>query len=74
MHTIEIDEQGATFTTLTIISDVPGFTDVLEDFFDTVDTETLMGDALGTSPENAAEGVLEILRKRARAWEDETDE
>lgn len=74
MHTIEIDKQGATFTTLTIISDAPGFTDALEDFLKTVDTETLMGQALGCNPENAAEGVLQVLRKQARAWEDEVDE
>ena len=70
MQAIDIEDQGETWTTLTIRSPISSdFTAVLKDFFASVDTNTLMGDALSRTPENAAQGVLEALMAQAKEWE-----
>lgn len=73
MQSIEIVDQGEGWTTLTVRGDVAGFTEMLADFFSTVDVSNLMGTALSRSAENAAKGVLEELLEQAAAWEEDDE-
>jgi hypothetical protein len=69
---VDLMEQTSTGVTVRVEAPPPeGFASTIVRFFRELDQESLMGGALGRSPESMVEGILAELMDLAELWEAE---